>query len=178
MGINVTFRHVEPSPALKGYAVEKLSKLDKVINRAFDASVILSVEKYRHIAEVLLTAKGLSVKAMEETDDFFSAIDLVVDKVEKQVKKYREKRKEHSNYRNLNIDKIEEFPGEEELEAAYGGGDLVKLNNWLPKPMTLDDAVKQLEFSGKDVLLFLNHQTKKYNVVCRLHDGRIGYIEP
>lgn len=177
MGINVTFRHVEPNPALRSYAIEKLGKLDRVINNTFDASVILSVEKYRHIAEVLFTAKGISVKAVEETDDLFSAIDLVVDKVEKQVKKFREKRKEHSNYGNLDKTKIEEMT---EVEDVSGTGDLeiVKLNNCLPKPMTIDDAVKNLEFSGKDVLMFLNFETNTYNVVCRLKDGKIGFIEP
>jgi putative sigma-54 modulation protein len=177
MAINVTFRQVEPNPTLRGYAIEKLSKLDKVINQTFDASVILSIEKYRHIAEVLLTAKGISVKAIEETDDLFSAIDLVVDKVEKQVKKFREKRKEHSNYGTVSRNRIGELA---EVEDVSGSGDveLVRLNNCLPKPMTIDDAVKHLEFSGKDVLLFLNYETNKYNVVCRLKDGRVGFIEP
>ncbi|NIS74082.1 MAG: ribosome-associated translation inhibitor RaiA [Deltaproteobacteria bacterium] len=177
MAINVTFRQVEPNPTLRSYAIEKLSKLDKVINQTFDASVILSIEKYRHIAEVLLTAKGISVKAIEETDDLFSAIDLVVDKVEKQVKKFREKRKEHSNYGNVSRNRIGELA---EVEDVSGSGDvdLVRLNNCLPKPMTIDDAVKHLEFSGKDVLLFLNYETNKYNVVCMLKDGRVGFIEP
>jgi putative sigma-54 modulation protein len=177
MRINVTFRHTEPNPTLKGYAIEKLSKLDKVINNTFDASVILSVEKYRHIAEILLTAKGISVKAIEETDDLFSAIDLVVDKVEKQVKKFREKRKEHSNYGNISKSIIEESMEEEDISVS-GDVEVVRLNNCLPKPMTIDDAVKHLEFSGKDVLLFLNYETNTYNVVCMLKDGRVGFIEP
>ncbi|NIO17752.1 MAG: ribosome-associated translation inhibitor RaiA [Deltaproteobacteria bacterium] len=177
MGITVTFRQIEPNETLKGYAVDKITKLDKVINNPFDASVILSVKKYRHIAEVLLTAKGISVKAIEETDDLFSAIDLVVDKVEKQVKKFREKRKEHANYGSLNKSILDEVIEEEDISVS-GGVEVVRLNNSLPKPMTMDDAVKHLEFSGKDVLLFLNFETNTYNVVCRLKDGRVGFIEP
>ncbi len=172
MGITVTFRHVEPSPALKDYAIDKLGKLDKVVTRSFDANVILSVEKYRHIAEVLFTAKGISVKAVEETEDLYSAIDLVMDKVEKQVKKFREKKKEHSNYGSGDLSSS---PGEGE-----GGGDtgVVRLDNYLSKPMTLEDAIKHLEFSGKDVLLFMNYETKQFNVVSKMKDGRVGLIEP
>ncbi len=101
----------------------------------------------------------------------------MVDKVEKQVKKFREKRKEHSNYGNVSRNRIGELA---EVEDVSGSGDvdLVRLNNCLPKPMTIDDAVKHLEFSGKDVLLFLNYETNKYNVVCMLKDGRVGFIEP
>ena len=175
MTITVTFRHIEPSPALKDYAVDKLGKLDKVVSRSFDANVILSVEKYRHIAEVLFTAKGISIKAVEETEDLYSAIDLVMDKVEKQVKKIREKRKEHSNYGGADRPGVS---GVEEDTVHTEEISVVKLDNFLSKPMTLEDAIKHLEFSRKDVLLFLNYETKQFNVVSRLNDGRVGLIEP
>ncbi len=175
MTITVTFRHVEPSTALKDYAVDKLGKLDKVVSRSFDANVILSVEKYRHIAEVLFTAKGISIKAVEETEDLYSAIDLVMDKVEKQVKKIREKRKEHSNYGGADRPGMSEEEGDTVHSEEIS---VVKLDNFLSKPMTLEDAIKHLEFSGKDVLLFLNYETKQFNVVSRLNDGRVGLIEP
>ncbi|HLO09240.1 MAG TPA: ribosome-associated translation inhibitor RaiA [Desulfobacteria bacterium] len=87
--INVTFRHVDPSQALKDYVIGKLGKIGKVVEKSFDAHVTLSVEKYRHIAEVFLTARGITIKAFESTEDLYSAIDLVCDKVERQLKKYR-----------------------------------------------------------------------------------------
>ena len=92
--INVTFRHVDPSQALKDYVTGKLGKIGKVVEKSFDAHVTLSVEKYRHIAEVFLTARGITIKAFESTEDLYSAIDLVCDKVERQLKKYREKQKD------------------------------------------------------------------------------------
>ncbi len=178
MAITVTFRHVDPSPALRDYAVEKLEKLDKVIRSSFDANVILSVEKYRHIAEVVLYAKGMNVKAVEETDNLYSAIDLVVDKIEKQVKKLREKKKEHSNYSpSAPQPAVVKGPGGERLPGDEY--EIVKLTkNFIPKPTTLDDAIKFMEYKGRDVILFLNHETNKYTVVCKLEDGRIGLIEP
>ena len=84
--INVTFRHVDPSQALKDYVTGKLGKIGKVVEKSFDAHVTLSVEKYRHIAEVFMTARGITIKAFESTEDLYSAIDLVCDKVERQLK--------------------------------------------------------------------------------------------
>lgn len=176
MRISVTFRHVEPSQALREYAEEKVGKLEKIVNRSFDANVILSVEKYRNIAEVLLSAKGISVKAMEETDDLYSAIDLVIDKVEKQVKKHREKRKEHSNYGNP--DRAVSRETEADALPLSVDNDIVHLDCFLPKPMSLDDAVKLLGDSKHDILMFMNFETKQYNVVCKLSDGRVGVVEP
>jgi putative sigma-54 modulation protein len=91
--ISVTFRHVDPSQPLKDYVSEKLGKIQKILDDPFEANVTLSVEKYRHIAEVFLTTRGITIKAFESTDNLYSAIDLVCDKVERQTKKYREKRK-------------------------------------------------------------------------------------
>ncbi|RMG58854.1 MAG: ribosome-associated translation inhibitor RaiA [Deltaproteobacteria bacterium] len=179
MAITVTFRHVEPSPALKDYAIEKLSKLEKIIRAPFDANVILSVEKYRHIAEVVLTTRGMNLKAVEETSDLYSAIDLVVDKVEKQAKKQREKRKEHSNYSPAEgAAAAAPSPAAAELSTVEGY-EIVRLTkNFIPKPTSLEDAIKFMDYKGRDIILFLNHETNKYTVVCKLEDGRIGLIEP
>ena len=67
--INVTFRHIDPSQPLKDYVTGKLGKIAKVVEKSFDAHVTLSVEKYRHIAEVFLTARGITIKAFESTED-------------------------------------------------------------------------------------------------------------
>ena len=74
----------------------KLGKIQKILDSPFEAQVTLSVEKYRHIAEVFLTARGITIKAFESTDNLYSAIDLVCDKVERQTKKYREKKKDRA----------------------------------------------------------------------------------
>ena len=93
MQYSVTFRHMDPSDNLKEYGRDKLIRLEKYLDSVLDAEVILSVEKFRHKAEVVLVSDGLKIKAEEVTEDMYSALDLVVDKLEKQIKRHREKLK-------------------------------------------------------------------------------------
>jgi putative sigma-54 modulation protein len=173
--INVTFRHVDPSQALKDYVVEKLGKLQKVIEKAFEANVTLSVEKYRHIAEVYMTAPGITIKAFESTEDLYSAIDLVCDKVERQLKKYREKQKDKG-----------QGTVQEPMVSGYsltispdaGGPRIVRSDNFLPKPMSVEDAAKHLDLMRIDVVMFVNQETNQPSVVFRQQDGNIGFTEP
>ena len=95
MQINVTFRHVDPTPALRGHAEEKLERMvKKYLHRPVDAHVILSVSKERHTAEITLQADHVTMFAKEETTDLYAAIDLAVEKLEHQAQKLRAKRKE------------------------------------------------------------------------------------
>ena len=95
MQITTTFRHMEPSDALKSYAEEKLERVKKYIDEPIVAQVFLTVEKIRHMSEVTLTAKGITIKASEETNDMYAAIDAVVDKIERQMRRYKERIKAH-----------------------------------------------------------------------------------
>jgi len=175
--IHVTFRHVDPSQPLKDYAVEKLGRLQKVIEKPFDANVTLTVEKYRHIAEVFMTAPGITIKAFESTEDLYSAIDLVCDKVERQLKKYREKQKDKgqgvpaAQLPFVSSSSITVSSGE---EAAH----IVRADNYLSKPMTVEDAAKHLDILRVDVLMFMNQETELPSVVFRQADGSVGFTEP
>lgn len=172
--ISVTFRHMEPSNALKEYAIEKISKVSKVLDEAFDAHITLAVEKIRQIAEVQLSAKGFTIKAFESTDDLYSAIDLVADKIDRKVKKYRERRKDHG-------------AGEAHPPIVSGSSmtirhavpEIIRADvNFVPKPMTVEDAATHLDILKLDVVLFVNSETNQTSVVFRQHDGNIGFSEP
>ncbi len=91
MHIDITFKNIDPSDALKDYAKKRLTKIGKFIDRPAEAHVILSVEKIRHKAEVTLNADGVIINAIEITEDMYSAIDIVMEKLERQVKKHKEK---------------------------------------------------------------------------------------
>src|SRR5207245_10563885 len=95
MQINVTFRHVEPTPALRAYAEEKAELGKKYLHRPVAAHVILSVAKERHVAEITLQADHVTMFAKEETHDLYSAIDLALDKLEHQAQKLKAKRRDH-----------------------------------------------------------------------------------
>ena len=173
--ITVTFRHVDPSKPLKDYVTEKLGKIQKVVDKSFDAHVTLSVEKYRHIAEVFATGKGITIKAFESTDNLYSAIDLVGDKVERQLKKYREKRKEKGQGA---------FPAPvvsgSSLTIRENEGEprIIRSDNFLPKPMSVEDAAHHLDLLKVDVVMFVNQETNQPSVVFRQQDGNIGFTEP
>jgi putative sigma-54 modulation protein len=91
MQIDITFKNIESTDALKDYATKRLSKLDKFIDRPSEIHVVLSVEKRRHKADVTLSADGVMINAVEITEDMYSAIDMVMDKLDRQVKKHKEK---------------------------------------------------------------------------------------
>lgn len=96
MHVMVTFRHVDPSDGLRRHAETRLQRLGKLLRGTAEAHVILSVDKRRHVAEVQISADHMSMTATEETDDLYSAIDLVVDKLVRQAKRHTEKHREHT----------------------------------------------------------------------------------
>lgn len=170
--ISVTFRHVDPSQPLKDYVIEKLGKIQKILDSPFEANVTLSVEKYRHIAEVFLTARGITIKAFESTNDLYSAIDLVCDKVERQMKKYREKKKEKGQAQAPIVS------GSSLTVREEAGPRIVRYDNFLPKPMSVEDAAHHLDILRIDVFMFINQETNQPSVVFRQQDGNIGFTEP
>ncbi|MDP8254991.1 MAG: ribosome-associated translation inhibitor RaiA [Candidatus Alcyoniella australis] len=93
MRISVTFRHTEPTDALKEYAETKFGKAKKYLEEPLQAEVVLTVEKFRHIAEINLRADGTVFNGTESSDNMYSSIDLVADKLERQIKKHKTKGK-------------------------------------------------------------------------------------
>lgn len=177
MQINVAFRHTEPSDALKTYAEDKVSRIKKYLEEPIEAHVVLQVEKFRHIADVTVESNGVRINAREETEDMYSAIDMVVDKLEGQVKKYKEKlrnRKPSASERTQKLMmNVLEWPAEEASEPR-----VVTTQQLYAKPMDVDEAVMQLNLSNGDFLVFTNRATMSINVLYRRKDGNYGLIEP
>ncbi len=180
MQVMVTFRHLDTSANLKRYAEDKLQRLDKYLDSAAEAHVVLTVEKFRHTADVSLSANGLRIKGVEETEDMYSAIDLVVDNVEKQIKRQLAKRKSrkgkaHDNIktRNFNLNVLDEASLDESDEPTF-----IQTKRIQAKPMDVDEAIMQLNLMKNDFLVFTNARSETINVVYRRKDGRLGIIEP
>jgi ribosome hibernation promoting factor len=92
--VSVTFRHTEPTDALKLYAEEKIHRIGKFFSQPLDAHIVLAVHsKERQSAEVELHTHGTTIHGKEETEDLYSAIDLVIDNVKRQVQKHKDKTK-------------------------------------------------------------------------------------
>ena len=91
MQTSVTFKNLDPSEHLKSYVADKLDRFDKFLDNPAEANVVLSVEKFRHIAEINISGDRMTINGKEEVNDMYSAIDLGLDKLEKQIKKIKEK---------------------------------------------------------------------------------------
>lgn len=104
MQISVTFRHMEASDALRNHTKEKFELLKKYLIKPIEVHVILSVEKFRHTAEVILTEQNFQAKALETTNDMYASIDLVLHKIENQIKKHKDKVQEHHKHHSATHD--------------------------------------------------------------------------
>jgi putative sigma-54 modulation protein len=178
MQITTTFRHMEPSEALKSYAEEKLERVKKYIDEPIVVQVFLTVEKIRHMAEVTITAKGITIKAAEETNDMYASVDAVSDKIERQLRRFKERIKAHkpaSDARERQVQKsIVEAQSIEETQSPV----VIKTKSFSMKPMSVEEAVMQMELLHKDFLVYTEASTENINVVYRRKDGNYGLIAP
>lgn len=173
MNIVVNGRHLEVTQAIRNYAEEKISKFERYLSNITEATVTISVEKYRHKTDVLLKANGVLIQAEGTTGDIYSSIDEVVDKLEKQVKRYKEKLVSHRKGEGKN-ETIPESLTDHEPET----GRIIKRKRFDMKPMSPDEAVMQLELIGKNFYIFANRASGAINVIYRREDGNFGLIEP
>jgi putative sigma-54 modulation protein len=175
MQISVTFRHIEPSAPLRVYAEDKLSRIKKFLEEPIEAHVVLKVEKFRHIAEVTIDAPSLHVKGLEETEDMYSSIDLLMDNLESQVKKGKDKSRRRAPASKdgglSEITHAEPFE-EEEFEQR-----IIRTEQVYAKPMDLDEAVMQMNLTSREFMVFTNRADSRINVLYRRKDGHLGLIE-
>lgn len=171
MNVIVNGKHLHVTSGLKDYAEEKIKRFERYFPNIPEAVVTLSVEKYRHKAEAMLNANGFLIQAEAVTEDIFSAIDEVSEKLEKQIKKYKEKLVSHR--------KGEGKKQEQTLpKTAAETGSIIKKKRFDLKPMAPDEAVMQMELLDKDFYVFTNIDSAVINVVYRRKDGNFGLIEP
>jgi len=177
MQTSVTFKNIDSSDHLKSYVGEKLDRLDKYLYNPAEANVVLTVEKFRHIAEIKLTGDKLSINGKEETADMYSAIDMVLDKIEKQIKKTKSKKRKHRNDSKSKPVLADDFASyEEDDEEAFEGQ--IRIENIEYKPMDVEEAILQMEFVKDHFLVFTNAATEEVNVLYRRKDGDLGLIQP
>ena len=174
MQTSVTFKNLDPSDHLRDYVSEKLNRFDKYLYNPAEASVVLNVEKFRHIAEVNIVGDRLSINGKEETEDMYSAIDMVLDKLEKQIKKNKQK----SRARRQGKGKAKSGQPADSLMADETTEQQVMVKNIAYKPMDVEEAIMQLNLVDNSFLVFTNSRSQQVNVLYRRKDGNIGLIQP
>ncbi len=157
--------------AMKEYVKEKLTKLEKyTLDPSIKATVMVKVRNYTQKVEVTIPLKTLILRAEEESEDFYSAVDLVISKLERQIRKNKTKlkKKEKTGIKEFNIDDIIELP-EEEKE--------IKRKKIEIKPMNLEEAILQMELLGHNFYMYKDSDIKKIALVYKRRDGGYGVIE-
>ncbi|WP_353683606.1 ribosome-associated translation inhibitor RaiA [Thermodesulfovibrio sp. 3907-1M] len=171
MKITIRGKNIDVTEALKQYIEKRVSKFERFLNDASEAIVTISTEKFTHKIDVLLKVNGHLIQAEGKTEDLYSAVDQVVEKLEKQVLKYKEK------IQNKNKKEAVKYPASASQETEQTKR-IVKYKKFDLRPMSPEEAVDQMELLDKDFFIFLNSFTGDVNVVYRRKDGNFGLIEP
>lgn len=178
MQITITARNLEMTDALRQYAEDKVTRLEKFVDRIASAHVVLSIQKHRQIAEVTLRVRDLTIRGEEASGNLYSAIDLVADKIERQILRYKERIVEHSGRGAGRLRSRDDASSDEAEAASSDGPRVVKTKRFAMKPLSPDDAAIQMSLLGHSFFVFRNAHTQEVNVVYRRQDGDYGLIEP
>jgi ribosome hibernation promoting factor len=176
MRLEVKGKNVDVTPALRDYAERKVGKLAKQLAAPTRVEVELAIERNpsiadNHVAEATIWTKGPVLRAREASSDMTASIDRLVDKLERQVTRYRQKRRhEHERHETNAHNPQPTVPREEDAV-------IVKTKQFALTPMTPEEAIMQLELIGHDFFVFRNLDGD-INVLYRRNDGDYGLIEP
>lgn len=174
-------RHMAVTDAIRSYAEEKIGRITKFLDGDYvTTEVELWVEKNpsienNQVAEVTVWTKGPVIRAKEASTDMYAAIDLVSEKLERQVRKYKGKLIDRGHGKRAQVPPL---PPIEDLVPLDKEEHLIKTKSVELKPMTTEDAILQLELLGHDFFVFANADTDMVNVLYRRNDGGFGLIEP
>jgi putative sigma-54 modulation protein len=180
MQVNITFRNMFATEALRNHVQDKLSKVvDKYLDKVTEAHVTLSLERYLHQADVNLHAGHFHVRGKEKSEDMYASIDTAIDKIERQLKKHKERLK---NHRPAHVHqagpvrvRYEVFSAKEDDGLSP---ELIRRDEFLAKPMSVEEALMQMDLLNNDFLVFTRPDSAEVNVIYRRKDGNFGLIAP
>ena len=170
MQVSVTFRQLEPSEALRSYVIDRLKKFKRYLEGPLEAHVVLGLEKFRHLADVSINSNGRMIKGREENVDMYAAIDLVMDKIDMQLRKLREKLREVKSDRSRTVASV----APEETKSPPS----IRRRQVEVPPLELADAVELLQTKNSAILVFTDVQTGTLSILYRRTDGGLALAEP
>ena len=180
MAIIVKGRNTVVSPAVKAYVEKKIDKVTRQFKAVGDITAVLKVENGNHIAEITVPAKGILLRAQESTKDMYSSIDLVVEKIERQVHKYKTKlmKRKYNNFREVPAEAAPAagpvtVPAEAEEDFK-----IIRNKSFTMNPMTPEEAILQMNLLNHDFFVFFDPDFGGVSVVYRRKDGNYGLLEP
>ncbi|MBI4559906.1 MAG: ribosome-associated translation inhibitor RaiA [Candidatus Hydrogenedentes bacterium] len=185
MRLTIAGRHMEMTDALKSHVEKYLEKLRGHFDRVIDADVVLSVEKHRHIAEITLHANGFRIHGRESSDDMYASVDSVIDKLDKQIRKHKDRLGQHQSRKAAELREfrpetveLKEFAPSESRATAAVQPHVIRREKLSMKPMTVEEAARRIDLMEEDFVVFSNAETQQVNVLYAREDGTYGLIEP
>lgn len=171
MQVNVRSRKNAVTPAMREYAEKRLNKFDKMMGGVDEVSVLHDVVKDTHTVEVTIFVDGVILRSEVSGEDMYACVDGAVDKLERQVRKHKTKlaKRFRKEAQRNSVQQLEALPSEEKL---------VKTKHYDKKPLTVDEAVMQMELLGHAFFVFVNAETNDVNVVYKRKDGDFGVLQP
>ena len=167
-----TSKDMAVSDSLKSRAEKKLSKLERYFREEPEATIRFKMQKgARNIAEITINAGGVILRAEESSNDMYLSIDHAVDKLESQIRRHRTKLEKR--IRSSELEPVAEVPAFEEQNY-----DIVRVKKFSVKPMSVEDAITQMELLGHDFFLFMNEENESMNVLYRRNNGAYGLLQP
>ena len=181
MQVNITFRHLDPTEALKTHVRDRVAHVQKYVDRPSEAHAVLHVENLDHHAEITVKAGRFLLRGTARSQDMYASIDAAADKIERQLKKHKEKLYNHK----ANGHPVPEWTPVDvrhDVLDILAAGDrrghrVVKSSQFQAKPMTIDEALLQLDLLDTSFYVFQNTADRAINVVFRRDDGNYGLIE-
>ena len=170
MEVKISGNKIEITDAMKDYVKEKLAKLDKYSYEEMTANVLVKIRNYTQKVEVTIPLKTLILRAEEEQQDFYAAVDLVINKLERQIRKNKAKlqKRDKNKMKEFNID---------DVIAIEEDDKIVKHKKINVKPMNSDEAILQMELLGHDFYVYKDSDTNNVCVLYKRKDGGYGVIE-
>ena len=173
--VSIFARNMKMTPRLKEYVERKVSKLDRYLPSVEEARMELKVEDtrsadHRQVAQLTVRVRGTILRAEERTNDMFASIDTVLDKMYRQIARYKGKREDRWHAA------AEEIPTEEPLEES--AGEIVRVKRFEIRPMSPEEAIEQMELLGHLFYVFLNADEDAINVLYKRDDGNYGLLQP
>jgi putative sigma-54 modulation protein len=182
MQIFVKGKNLHVTDALRKYVEEKIGHLDHYIDHGIlDAHVTMRTERDDQIVDVMLNLRHYLIKAEERSPTMYASIDLVQERLEQQIRKYKTRRREHHHRQNGKAVDGGALPEDAEAESFVDVGEaprIVRTKKFAVKPMDADEAVSQMELLGHDFFVFVNAETEQVNVLYKRKSGDLGLIEP
>ncbi len=180
MQVNITFRHLDPTEALKTHVKDRVEHVQRFIDRPTEAHAVLHVENLDHHAEITVKAGRFLLRGCAKSPDMYASIDAAADRIERQLKKHKDRL--HTSHKVNGAAAKTVAPVEVRhdvlgVEPAAPGHRVVKSTQFEARPMSLEEAILQLELLDAKFYVFQNDRDRAINVVYRRDDGNLGLIE-